>query len=124
MKNINILGLLVFYGLAAGVQFGLRHGGLDFYDRMDWPFLQMFAVAVLVLGAVLVFLYKELLRFHPAVIPILTATLTVLGALGNGILNLHPGAQAGTVFACIIVYAIAYLWYQELLKAPEEKATG
>jgi hypothetical protein len=24
----------------------------------------------------------------------------------------------------IIVYAIAYLWYQELLKAPEEKATG
>ena len=52
------------------------------------------------------------------------ATLTVLGALENGILNLHPGAQAGTVFACIIVYAIAYLWYQELLKAPEEKATG
>ena len=86
--------------------------------------LPLWLVCGLVLGAVLVFLYKELLRFHPAVIPILTATLTVLGALENGILNLHPGAQAGTVFACIIVYAIAYLWYQELLKAPEEKATG
>ena len=50
MKNINIIGLLVFYSLAAGVQFGLRHGGLDFYDRMDWPFLKIFAVAVLFLG--------------------------------------------------------------------------
>lgn len=50
MKNINILGILVFYGLAAGVQFGLRHGGLDFYDRMDWPFLQMCAVSALLFG--------------------------------------------------------------------------
>ena len=73
---------------------------------------------------ILVFLYKDLLRFHPAVIPILTATLTVLGALENGILNLHPGTLAGTVFACIIVYAIAYGWYKELLKEPEGRTTA
>jgi len=76
------------------------------------------------LGVILVFLYKDLLRFHPAVIPILTATLTVLGALENGVLNLHPGTLAGTLFACIIVYAIAYGWYQELLKEPEGKKTA
>ena len=86
--------------------------------------MPLWLVCGLFLGVILVFLYKDLLRFHPAVIPILTATLTVLGALENGILNLYPGTLAGTVFACIIVYAIAYLWYQELLKAPEEKATG
>lgn len=50
MKTINVLGLIVFFALATGVQFGFRHGVLDFYDRMEWPFLKKFAVAVLFLG--------------------------------------------------------------------------
>ena len=83
--------------------------------------IPLWLICGLILATVLLFLYKELLRFHPALIPILTATLTVLRALENGIFNLHPGVQAGTMFACIIVYAIAYGWYLELLKTPEEK---
>tara|TARA_Y100000590_G_scaffold148148_2_gene170229 strand:- start:5971 stop:9339 length:3369 start_codon:yes stop_codon:yes gene_type:complete len=76
----------------------------------------------LIIGTVLLIIYKEFLRFHPALIPIITATLSVLGSYENGLLNLYSGSFMGAVFASIIIYIIAYIWYHELLKKPNQKA--
>jgi len=121
MKNINMLGLLVFYGLAAGVQFGLRHGGLDFYDRMDWSFLQMFAVAVLFLGgsiAVAAFVSwiifgpqnrtsslfgtKPLLAVLMAIVPIIV--VAVLGYEND--FGMNPHLAGAAMAGLLVLYAL------------------
>ena len=50
MKKINIFGLLFFYLIVIVTQYLLRHGGLNFYERLDWPDLGKFAVAIVLLG--------------------------------------------------------------------------
>ena len=111
----------MFYGLAAGVQFGLRHGGLDFYDRMDWPFLQMFAVAVLFLGgsiAVAAFLSwiifgpqnrtsslfgtKPLLAVLMAIVPIIV--VAVLGYEND--FGMNPHLAGAAMAGLLVLYAL------------------
>ena len=86
--------------------------------------LSLWLACGVVLGAVFIMIYRDLLRMNPAIIPITTGTLVVLGLLENGLLGLHPSALIGSLLGCAAVSAVAYIWYLELLKAPKEKAAG
>jgi hypothetical protein len=94
---------------------------LDFYDRMDWPFLQMFAVAVLFLGgsiAVAAFVSwiifgpqnrtsslfgtKPLLAVLMAIVPIIV--VAVLGYEND--FGMNPHLAGAAMAGLLVLYAL------------------
>jgi len=128
---ITIIALVVVSGIisltrnwSSNIQYAIIYLillGLVMTSRMDNALDSLFLwiFSGLALGLVFIFLYRGLLCYSPAIIPLITGTITVLEILENGILNLFQGAQLGTLLATITVYAIAYFWYRQLLKVPK-----
>jgi hypothetical protein len=78
--------------------------------------LPLWFISGLVLAGVFYLLHKEILRFNPSLIPIITATLTMAGQLASGVTNLYDGALMSAIIASGFVAALGYIWFQELGK--------
>ena len=78
--------------------------------------LPLWFISGLVLAGVFYLLHKEILRFNPSLIPIITATLTIAGQLASGVTNLYDGALMSAIIASCAVAALGYIWFQELGK--------
>ncbi|MEM7431648.1 MAG: CPBP family glutamic-type intramembrane protease [Pseudomonadota bacterium] len=48
--NKRVIGIVLFFALAAGSQYLFRHGGWNFYERLDVSFPVIFLIAVFCLG--------------------------------------------------------------------------
>ena len=75
-------------------------------------------LAGLVIAIVFYTLHKEVIRFYPTLIPIITATLIILWQLGNpSVINgLYSGILLSSILCSITIAVLAYLWYGELEK--------
>ena len=75
-------------------------------------------LAGLVIAIVFYALHKEIIRFYPTLIPIITATLIILWQLGNqSVINgIYSGILLSAILSSISVAVLAYLWFKELEK--------
>ena len=78
--------------------------------------LPLWFISGLVLAGVFYLLHKEILRFNPPLIPIITATITIAGQMASGVTNLYDGALMGACIASSVTAALGYIWFQELEK--------
>jgi hypothetical protein len=95
--------VLVLFGLViAGV------GGVDTVQRWCGG-----GVAI---GLLLAAGYALILRHHLALVPIVAATVAVLGTLRDGILGLYPGSLIGSAAAAILIAGTAVTWLRRLTR--------
>ena len=78
--------------------------------------LPLWFISGTVLAGVFYLLHKEILRFNPPLIPIITATITIAGQMASGVTNLYDGALMGACIASSVTAALGYIWFQELEK--------
>jgi hypothetical protein len=65
-------------------------------------------------GLVLLFTWVIVLRHHPALVPLVTATGAVLGTLREAVVGAYPGATAGSVIGAVLMIAISVWWFRRL----------
>tara|TARA_B110000438_G_scaffold135402_1_gene130929 strand:- start:2841 stop:6194 length:3354 start_codon:yes stop_codon:yes gene_type:complete len=98
---------LVLLGLA---QASANNGARD-------AFLLLF-LAGLIIAVVFYALHKEIIRFYPTLIPIISATLVIIWQLGNpSVVNgIYSGILLSAIISSISVAGLGYLWFRELEK--------
>ncbi len=74
-------------------------------------------------GLVLLAVWVLVLRHQPALVPLVTATGTVLGAINDTVVGAFPGATAGSLIGAVLVVAAAVWWYGRLATSSGD-ATG
>jgi hypothetical protein len=65
-------------------------------------------------GLVLLAVWVLVLRHHPALVPLATATGAVLGTLREAVVGAYPGAAAGSVIGALLVIVISVWWFRRL----------
>ncbi len=96
-------------GSAILVGLGLVVAGSDGVETVPlW-----FAEGVLT-GLVLLAVWVLALRHQPALVPLVTATGTVLGAVHDAVVGAFPGATAGSLIGAVLVVAAAVWWHGRL----------
>ena len=65
-------------------------------------------------GLVLLAVWVLVLRHHPALVPVITATGGVLAALREAVVGAYPGATAGSVIGAVAVVAVSVWWFKRL----------
>ena len=68
----------------------------------------------LVTGLVLWLVWALVLRHHPALVPLVTATGAVLATLRDAVLGAFPGAMAGSLIGAVLVPVLALWWFRRL----------
>jgi hypothetical protein len=74
--------------------------------------LPLWMVEGILTGLVLLAVWVLVLRHHPALVPIVTATGAVLGALREAVVGAFPGATVGSVIGAATVVAAAMWWFR------------
>jgi hypothetical protein len=67
-----------------------------------------------VLGAVILVLYRFVVRHDLTVLPAAVAAPLLLAQARNAVLDAHPGAVAGRIGAIVVIAAISVLWTKAL----------
>ncbi|MBT7901805.1 MAG: CPBP family intramembrane metalloprotease [Candidatus Marinimicrobia bacterium] len=82
-------------------------------DSLLFLLLSGFLIAVVFYA-----LHKEIIRFYPSLIPIITGTLTIIWQLGNpSVINgIYSGILLSAIVSSISVAGLGYLWFKELEK--------
>ena len=84
-------------------------------------------------GLVLLAVWVFVLRHHPALVPLITATGAVFGALREAVVGAYPGATVGSVIGAAAVVAVSVWWFKRLTSdaafqkdhnVPAEMSTG
>ena len=65
-------------------------------------------------GLVLLAAWVLVLRQHPALVPLVTATGAALGTLREAVVGAYPGAAAGSVIGLVLMIAISVWWFRRL----------
>ena len=65
-------------------------------------------------GLVLLVVWVLVLRHHPALVPLATATGAVLGTLREAVVGAYPGASAGSVIGALLMIVISVWWLRRL----------
>jgi hypothetical protein len=68
-----------------------------------------------VTGLVLLGAWVLVLRRQPALVPLVTAAGTALGAIHDTVVGAFPGATAGSLIAIVLVLAASVWWYGRLV---------
>jgi hypothetical protein len=68
----------------------------------------------LLTGLVLLVVWVLALRHHPALVPLVTATGAVLGALRAAVIGAYPGATAGSLIGAVLVLGASVWWFKRL----------
>jgi hypothetical protein len=71
-------------------------------------------VAGLLTGAVMVAMWVLVIRHQPALVPLVTATGTILSAAGDSATGAYPGATLGSAVGAVLVFGAAIWWYRRL----------
>ncbi|MDX2438369.1 MAG: hypothetical protein QNL88_15155, partial [Acidobacteriota bacterium] len=74
----------------------------------------LWLVEGVITGLVLLAVWVLVLRHQPALVPLVTATGTVLGAINDTVVGAFPGATAGSLIGAVLVVAAAVWWYGRL----------
>jgi hypothetical protein len=65
-------------------------------------------------GLVLLAVWVLVLRHQPALVPVVTASGTFLGALREAVIGAYPGATVGSIVGAIAVISASWWWFQRL----------
>jgi hypothetical protein len=65
-------------------------------------------------GVVLLAVWVLVLRHHPALVPLVTATGATLGALREAIIGAYPGVLTGSVIGAAAIVAASLWWFKRL----------
>jgi hypothetical protein len=65
-------------------------------------------------GLVLLAVWMLVLRHHPALVPIITATGAALGALREAVVGAYPGVTVGSVVGAAAIIAVSVWWFKRL----------
>ena len=63
-------------------------------------------------GIVLLLAYTFVFRHQPELIVITMATLSILGAVRDGVQQMYPAALAGSIAAAVLVAVVAWMWFR------------
>jgi hypothetical protein len=67
-----------------------------------------------IIGALLLAAYVVVLRYHVGVVPFAAALVTTAATLREGWTRAHPGVLAGALIACVMMWAVAIVWFRAL----------
>jgi hypothetical protein len=76
--------------------------------------IPMWLLEGLLTGLVLLAVWVLALRHHPALVPLVTAAGTVLGALRAAVIGAYPGATAGSLISIVLVLGFSVWWFKRL----------
>ncbi len=107
-------------GWALSILFGLVVTGSDGVEG-----LPLWIVEGAVTGIVLLAVWVLVLRHHPALVPLVTATGAAFGAVREAVVGAYPGATFGSAIGALAVLAASWWWFKRLTSdAALQASTG
>jgi hypothetical protein len=91
------------------VLFGLVVAGSEGVETVPLWLLEGFLT-----GLVLLAVWVLVLRHHPALVPLVTASGAALGGIREAIVGAFPGAAAGSAIGAVLVVMISVWWFRRL----------
>ncbi|MGD9900496.1 MAG: CPBP family glutamic-type intramembrane protease [Calditrichaceae bacterium] len=78
--------------------------------------LNLWMAMGIISGLYFIIMYIAVFRFQPAIIPLMSGTIMILGSVKQGVFNAAPGALPGAVLSALILAVISVIWFRRLLK--------
>tara|TARA_B100001115_G_C15608245_1_gene291532 strand:+ start:83 stop:409 length:327 start_codon:yes stop_codon:yes gene_type:complete len=76
--------------------------------------IYIWIIATIIFTGLYLFMYKEILRFYPKLIPITAGTITIVSNLTLGFPNLYNGQLVGACIGSTFVALFAYYCYNSV----------
>jgi hypothetical protein len=65
-------------------------------------------------GIVITLVYVLILRHHLALVPMVTAVMTAMGAIRTGIVGAVPAVLPASIIAAVLVLGLGFLWIRRM----------
>ncbi len=78
--------------------------------------LNLWLTLGIISGIYFIIMYITVFRFQPALIPLMSGSLMILGSVKQGVFNAVPEAIPGAVLSSLALAVISILWFKRLLR--------
>src|SRR5207244_8719279 len=85
--------------------------GMAMIDLPSFDMLSVWIIIGTMVGLVLLAMYRYVIRYDYALIPLATTSFTILHIIQQGIFNAYPGASIAACISACMIGTVSALWY-------------
>ena len=109
-RTLGAIGLIVIGAILAG-------------GEPNGESIPYWLISGLIGGVLLTLIYHVVLRLRPALVPLITGSITILSTINQGLYQAHPTALSGAILAILLVVLLTWYWYKELVSSQLDQSS-